>query len=67
MDVKNKTEKLKDAMETEAEPGEKLDDVQWLNIKYGTILEREKALVEYLIKVLRQFDNRIKVLEKKLE
>ena len=66
MDFKSETEKVKKSLETEAEPGEELNDVQWLKIKYGNVLDREIAMSDYLIRILENFEYRINVLEKKM-
>lgn len=51
----------------EVESGKERDDIQWLKVKYGKVLDRERNLLEYLMKILGDFDYRIKVLEKKFE
>lgn len=51
----------------EVESGEELDDIQWLKVKYGNVLDRERNLLEYLMKILGDFDYRIKALEEKFE
>jgi len=50
-------------MEVPVEPGEELDDIQWLKASYGRVLERERKLNEYLIKKLGDLDLRIRALE----
>lgn len=66
MDLKEEKE-LTDVYMEKTDPGEELDNIQWLKAKYGNVLERERKLLEYLIKTLEDFDIRIKVIEKKLE
>ena len=51
----------------EVESGEGLGDIQWLRAKYKLVLEREQNMLEYLTKILGDFDYRIKVIEEKLE
>ena len=67
MDYKSETEKLEESVEPGAEPEEELNDIQWLKAKYRLVLDREKTLIDYLIKILGNFEYRIKILEKKLE
>ena len=49
----------------EVEPGEELDDIQWLRHNYRLVLDREVNLLEYLAKTLADFDHRIAALEDK--
>ena len=46
---------------------EETNDIQWLKAKYGNVLEREQNLLDHLIKVLGDFEYRLKVIEEKLE
>lgn len=48
-------------------PGEELDDIQWLRFKYREVQGREVSLLDNLVKVLEDFDYRIRVLERKLK
>lgn len=66
MDFNSETENVKKSPEAKAEPGEELDDVQWLKIKYGNVLDREIAMGKSLIKILQNFEYRINILEKKM-
>ncbi len=50
-------------MEVHEEPGEELDDIQWLKAGYKRVLERELKLVDYLIEKIGDFDLRIRALE----
>lgn len=67
MNLEREKEKLTDVSMESTDPGEELDDIQWLKVKYGKVLDRERNLLEYLMKILGDFDYRIKALEKKFE
>jgi len=51
----------------EVEPGEELDDIQWLRLNYRLVLDREVNLLEYLAKTLADLDCRITALEGKFK
>ncbi|MBA7615956.1 hypothetical protein ES703_23246 [subsurface metagenome] len=42
---------------------DKLKDIQWLRDKYREVLDREEKLLRYLVKMLADFDLRIRALE----
>jgi hypothetical protein len=67
LDLKEEMEKLTDVYKEKTDPEEELDDIQWLKAKYGNVLEREQNLLDHLIKVLGDFEYRLKVIEEKLE
>lgn len=55
------------AREQEDVKPEGMDNIQWLKAKYENLLERERKLLEYVIKTLEDFDYRIKVIESELK
>jgi len=42
------------------------DDIQWLKAKYGSMLEREGKMLNYVMEILGDFNHRIAVIEEKL-
>ncbi len=53
-------------MEVYMEPGEELDDIQWLKAKYGNMLDREGKMLNYVMEILGDFNHRLAVIEEKL-
>ncbi len=53
-------------MEVYEDPGEELDDVQWLEAQYKLALKREMDLLEFLFWKLANYDARMGAIEDKL-
>lgn len=53
-------------MEVYMESGEELDDIQWLKAKYGSMLDREGKMLNYVMEILGDFNHRLAVIEEKL-